>query len=1308
VSKPRVFALPVGVAVLALFVLLTNVAQAQEAPRITQAIDETNRVTLGGHVIPFATAANDQGVVVDSLPLEHLQLVLQRSPEREQALEQLMAEQNDSTSPNYHQWLTPEQFGEQFGVAQEDIDAVTGWLESHGFTVNKVYTNRMMIDFSGNAGQLRDTFRAEIHHMNVKGEPHMANFTNPQIPSALAPVIAGLGSLHDIMPKPMHEPVTNYNFAGCTARATEAGTSTCYAVTAQDNQAIYGLNPLYATGITGTGQTIYLVEDTDTYNTPGTSGNSNGKSDWQTYVSTFGLSGYGGTYTTYHPGSCSDPGTNGDDGEAAIDVEVAAAIAPGANIALISCSGSTFTFGGQVALQNLINAAPTKANPIGVVSVSYGLCEALTGQGGNTLFSNTYQQAAAEGYSIFVSSGDEGPSSCSNLFSTNGYDVASIGVTGWGDTAYNVAVGGTDFEDTYNSKKANVSEGGVTIPVSTYWNSTNTASYGSAKGYIPEMPWNDSCADALISEMVNGTFVPYGASPATCNNSSFDTTSTYMISGAGSGGASNCATGTNGTNQTSYLISGGDCQGWPKPSWQSAYGVPADGLRDIPDVSMFAANGIFGHYETVCWSDPTQSSSGSTTCSGAPSTWSGFGGTSVASPTMAAVQALVNQKTGEYWGNPNPTYYQIAQAEYGTQGGTFLGAKCNSSGAGGPAAGCAFNDVTQGDIDIACKDNGTTQEAACYKPAGTYGVDSTDYVTAATVINGGTGYTSAPTCTVAGPTNNQPYLAPDGTTLYAGGKQATCTAAVNSGTTTSVWTIAISSKTASGSTIVFTNNSGNVLATYTLSGTSTTIIATNLRTSINGGTFATASGSGTSVTVTAKVAGYAGNFNVAWGSFEAPDYVVITNTTIGQGPNYVSGITIGTAGVGYAPQTPITLTGTGSGAVAVANTSPGTAAQSYQPTYGAAPGYDLATGLGSPNAYYLVNASIWLKPQSITWTQTLGPYTYGQSPVTLTATASSGLAVAYTVYSGPGSISGNILTITGAGNIVINADQAGNGAYSAAATVQQTVEVNPAPVTATAGGYSGAYDGFTHALSACQVTGAYTGALACINNPTGPVGPGVGSGTVVPWVGGDILSNYNITLVNGAWSITKASQTITFGAIPTQAPGTPLNLSATASSGLPVSFTSNTTSVCTVSGGTATFLQAGNCSITAAQPGNTNYNAATSVTQTFAVVSAQSASPTATAVVTGSHASGYTLTITVKNTGTGTASNVVLTAATLGTTSGTPLPQTWGTIAAGGTGTFTVSFPGSVGLDGAGVAEKFSGTYTGGSFSASIRSITLP
>ncbi len=1133
---------------LACFATLGAVAQSSAPRRITQAIEETKIVTLKGHVIPVATAANDLGPVVDSFDIDHMQLVLQRSAEQEQALNQLMEEQNDRTSPNFHHWLTAAEFGEQFGVAQEDIDTLTSWLESHGFRVNKVYTNRMLIDFSGTAGQLQDTFHTSIHQLDVNGEAHIANMSDPWIPAAFAPVVKGFASLNDIKPHPMMKSARQYTVAGCSDASpmlTEPG-GTCYFITPQDTETIYNLNPLYSAGISGQGQTIYLVEDTDVYNFPG---------DWNTYRSAFGLTGYSGTFTESHPGGCTDPGTNADDGEAAIDVEVASSVAPSAAINLISCPSGTVTFGGQIALLNLINANKPAPTGGGVISVSYGICEAVNGNGGNALFYNTYQQAASEGYSVFASSGDEGPSSCSNIF-TNGtyYDQASLGVTGWGETPYNVSVGGTDFEDTYNVKKAGAS-------FSTYWNATNTSGYGSAKSYIPEIPWNDSCASALISEVLTSSFTPYGASPAACNNATYDTDTTYLSTGAASGGASNCATGAGGTNQGANGMSDPGCQGYAKPSWQSVYGVPSDGVRDIPDVSMFAANGVWGHYEVVCWTDPNYTSDGATAnCTGAPSSWSGFGGTSVSAPTMAAIQALVNQKTGETWGNPNPIYYQIAQSEYGTQGGTFAGSSCNSSGTGGPASGCVFNDITQGDIDLACEYNGTTERAHCYLPSSTHGVDSTDNVTAATVIFGGSGYTTAPTCTIAAPTNAAPYKSPTGTTLWAGGTQATCTATTNSGTTTAVWTVVMHSTSGVGDTIILTNPAGTTTCgPYTLSGTSTTAMATNLASAIGTAcSLASESRSGSTVTLTAKAAGAAGNFITEFGPATIYDaaYVYITNTTKGQGPNYVSGITINTAGTGYQPETPITLTGAGSGAIAVANTSVGTAASAYQPAYGAAPGYDLATGLGSPNAYNLVEATAWLKPQTITFTAPTSPVTYGVSPTTLVATGgASGNPVTFSLDAtstpGAGSLSGtnnNTLTVTGVGTIVIDANQAGNGAYAAAPQVQHSITVEQASVTITASSPSVTYGSGVPTITASfsafqngQTSSVLTTQPTCTTTYT--ASSNVGSSPTTSCTGA-AAANYTFTYKSGtvtvnpaSVTITASSPTVTYGsAVPTITP----------------------------------------------------------------------------------------------------------------------------------------------------------------------------
>jgi len=1075
-------------AVVAIITLITSAitpaAFAQSGARITQAIDESRVVTLAGNTRPEANWQNDRGPLADSYDIDHMMLLLRRSPQQEQALEAYIDSLNDRNSANFHRWLTPDELGETYGVSQEDIDTVTGWLEAHGFRINQIYANHMMIDFSGTAGQLRATFRADMHQLSVGGESHIANMNDPMIPAAFAPVINSIVSLHDFKPHPMYRTKTDYTTAGCSSTALPTEPGTCYAVTPADNATIYNLSPLYTGGISGQGQTVAVVEDTDSYG-----------SDFTTYRNTFGLStAYpSGNLQTVHPGSCSDPGANGDDGEADLDVEVATAIAPSATIELLSCPSGAVTFGGQIALQNLLNAGGPYP---GVVSVSYGVCEVFNGSGGNASFLNTYQQAAAQGISVFVSSGDAGPSQCSVNFTIGSqYDVSSLGVTGWGDTPYNVSVGGTDFEDTYNSKTGQ--NGGAAL--STYWSATNGSNYGSALKYVPEIPWNDACASALISEVATNSFTPYGASPAACNNALYDTSATYLSTGAASGGPSNCAYGSGSTNSTNYGITQPQCQGYAKPSWQSAYGVPTDNLRDTPDVSMFAANGVWGHFETVCWSDPAYTSDGSASCSGAPSTWSGFGGTSVASPTMAAIQALVNQKTGSAWGNPNPIYYQIGQSEYGTQGGSFLGSGCNSSL--GSGAGCVFNDVTQGDIDLACENNGTTEEAHCYKPTGTHGVDSTDVITTATVINGGTGYTASPTCTIAGPTNNAAYLSPTGTTLYAGGSQATCTAAFNGSSTTATWTVNIASTSAAGMQIYLAAPSGSpTCGPYTLTGSSTTTIATNLVTSATGCSLInTPTRSSSTVTMTAKTTGYAGDFNVTLypnGYIFEQAYVNITNTILGQGPGYVSSITISGGGRGYQPDTPITLTGGGgSGAIAVANTSPGTASSSYQPAYGAANGYDLATGLGSVNAYNLVNSTVWMKNSTTTSVQSsLNPSTYGQS-VSFTATVTGGVNPTGTVqFNIDGSAFGSPVTLS-------------SGSATSGST--NTLTVGTHTVTAT---YSGDYT---------NENGGSTGTLS-----GGQVVQAASAGVTVGLTGGTNPSNYGQSVtftatINGQYGLTK-------------------------------------------------------------------------------------------------------------------------------------------------------------------------------------------
>src|SRR6266566_1837922 len=780
--------------------------------RIIQSIDETKRTALGGNTRPEAKAENDGGTVADGFVLEHMLLQLKRSPEQELALQQFIDELHTKGSPNFHHWLTATEFGERFGLSQQDLDTITAWLESYGFKINVVYPSGMLIDFSGTAGQVRKAFQTEIHHVEVKGEKHIANFSDPRIPAALAPAMSGVVSLHDFRPNVMHQmrkPHTEFSITDIYGNAT-------YALVPADLAKIYNLNALFSAGTSGQGQTIVLIEDTDVFSA----------SDWNTFRSTFGLSAYtSASFTQVHPApssgtnNCGAPGVFApNDAEAILDAEWASASAPSAAIEMAACADTTTTFGGLIAVQNLINASTP---PPAIMSISYGQCETVNGAAANAAYNSAYQQAVTEGVSLFVAAGDSGAAGCDNSVAeaTHG-----IGVNAFASTPNNVAVGGTDFSDTYSGTNV------------TYWNSSNTSAFGSAISYIPEIPWNDSCAGALLSAY-EGYSRTYG-STSLCNDPQIG--SVFMTTAAGGGGPSQCATGT---PSTPGVVSG-SCAGWPKPSWQSVFGNPPDGLRDTPDVSLFAADGLWTHFYVFCWSD---TANGGAACGADPSAWSGAGGTSFASPIMAGIQALINQKAGGPQGNPAPVYYQLAAAEYGSAGNS----SCNSDNGSAVASNCIFYDVTSGDMDVDCVGPN------CYLANGSVGVLSTsntsfvpaygtnvgwDFATgigtvnAANLVNNWPSSTTGPSFTLsASPTNvTFPQGAVGSTTitinplngfsgkvnLTASGLPSGVSASfgTNPATTSSLLTLSATGTATTGTvTVTITGSSGSLTTTATVS-----------------------------------------------------------------------------------------------------------------------------------------------------------------------------------------------------------------------------------------------------------------------------------------------------------------------------------------------------------------------------------------------------------------------------------------------------------------------------------------------------------
>ncbi len=512
-------------------------------------------------------------------------LALQPDGVQQSALEALIDAQHDPSSPEYHRWLTPETFAERFGVSQSDVDQVVAWLNGQGFTVEEVPAGRRSILFSGTAEQVQAAFHTPIRVYRAGRELHHANASDPLIPEALAGVVAGPVTLHDFRRQPLHalmEPAPQFTYGRSHYMAPA------------DFATIYDVAPLYSSGVDGTGQTIAIVGRTNIR-----------LSDVQTFRSMFGLPVNNPVIVVNGP----NPGivSQGEEGEADLDVQWAGAVAPKATIKLVVSASTASTDGVDLSAQYIVsnNLAP-------VMSTSFGSCEASMGAAERTFYNNLWQQAAAQGITTLISSGDSGAAGCDSPSATPG--TGGQAVNGLCSTPYSVCVGGTEFNEGGNP--------------GLYWSAGNNASTAaSALSYIPEVAWNESGAN---------------------------------------GGSGLWATG------------GGASAYYSKPAWQSGPGVPADGKRDVPDVSLSAAahGGYLVEIEGSTW-----------VCSG----------TSAASPSFAGLMALVNQHTGSSQGNANTTLYALARAAANAGPAVFHGATGGNNsvpGVTGFTAGPNYNQAT--------------------------------------------------------------------------------------------------------------------------------------------------------------------------------------------------------------------------------------------------------------------------------------------------------------------------------------------------------------------------------------------------------------------------------------------------------------------------------------------------------------------------------------------------------------------------------------------------------------------------------------
>ncbi len=587
--------------------------------RIKGRVNEASLQRLPRNTHRLARAEYDTGPAPSDLYLERMLLVLTPSQESQSLLEAFLQSQQDKHSAQYHKWLTPEQFGQRFGAADADIKKVTSWLESHGFQILGVSNGRTVVEFSGTAGRVAEAFHTEIHKYVINGKEHWANSGDPQIPAALAPVVAGVSTLHNFRKAPqiaaMKSQVATINPAQSGPKYTISSGN--YALSPGDFATIYNINPVYGSGTNGSGATVAVVARTNI-----------NLSDISSFRTAFSLPNNPPQVVV----NGTDPGDlgNGDEAEAVLDTSWSGAVAPNATIKLVVSASTNTTDGVDLSEQYIVDN-----NLADVMTESYGDCEANYTQAEGQFYSALAAQAAAQGITYTVASGDSGAEGCDDPGSET-VATGPVSVNILASTPYDIAVGGTQFNENGDN--------------SAYWSSSNTSSNSSALSYIPENVWNESCTVAECGSSNAGIY-------------------------AGSGGASILFT---------------------KPSWQAGVaGIPDDGVRDVPDVSMTSASHDF---YLLCLD-------GSCTERRGRSSFSGVSGTSAATPSFAGIIALVVQRTGARQGQANTRLYSLAA-------GQTL-ASCNASNTASlPSSSCIFNDVTLGNNAVPGETGYSTSTAA--------------------------------------------------------------------------------------------------------------------------------------------------------------------------------------------------------------------------------------------------------------------------------------------------------------------------------------------------------------------------------------------------------------------------------------------------------------------------------------------------------------------------------------------------------------------------------------------------------------------
>jgi subtilase family serine protease len=639
----------------------STVSYAAVPDRITGALASGETVQLTGNVHHKALPQYDQGPVDPAMRLGTITLLTLPTPSQQKALAQLLAQQQDPKSQNYHKWLTPQQYADRFGLSQKDVQQMAGWLKSQGFSMVEVAHGRNWISFNGTAAQVQNAFRTEIHRYAVNGELHYANATPPSIPAVMSGIVTGIRGLHDFKPRARN--------IRRNSLARPDYYSSLYAsqfLAPGDIATIYDISALLNSGVDGSGQKLAVMGQTDIY-----------LADITDFRTGFGLSPINCTvngsgvitacsdpHFQYVLGGA-DPGPSaGDIGEADLDVEWSGATAPGAQIIYVNSTDTFTSYYYAIDHQDTLGET--------VISLSYGLCEFED----NTILNSSGQPAAdeielmtgnSEGITFVNATGDDGAAGCDpdppypsgNPLDPNGasatgglavgFPASSPEVTGVGGTAISLA-------DLSNS---------------TYWGTTNGASGGTATSYVPEGAWNDDAEFVLYCQQNPGNFCTQGGDTKVAGWVPITTAQNVQTDFAIGSGADGISSSAGGPSNCAVQNAGFTAcvSGFPQPSWQTVT-ISGASARLTPDVSLLATPNFPGYIFCTQLSELGDSGTGSSCAPGGSagitnsfnlSSISIIGGTSVSTPIFAGIVTLLNQKLGASGlGNINPMLYSLA------------------------------------------------------------------------------------------------------------------------------------------------------------------------------------------------------------------------------------------------------------------------------------------------------------------------------------------------------------------------------------------------------------------------------------------------------------------------------------------------------------------------------------------------------------------------------------------------------------------------------------------------------------------------